>query len=156
MHFGNRLAFLLTQYVPGLVNKLTEATARAIMQDPEGFLRKLAGQMSAPDRDLMEAQPLFAAMLADLREAYRQGPAGHVADVAVLASRSWGIDLSDIGPPVRLFHGEMDRLVPLAVAEALHGAMPGSRLDVMSGAGHLLTESRQVVDALGHFMSSRP
>lgn len=155
MHFGNRLGFLLTQYFPGLVDKLTAATARSIMQDPEGFLRKLARQMSAPDRVLMEAQPLVAAMLADLREAYRQGPAGHVADVAVLASRSWGIDFSDIGPPVRLVHGEMDRLVPLAVAEALHDAMPGSRLDVIPGAGHLLTESRQVVDELGLFLSSR-
>jgi pimeloyl-ACP methyl ester carboxylesterase len=41
------------------------------------------------------------------------------------------------------------------MAEALHNAMPGSRLDVISGAGHLLTESQQVVDELGFFMSER-
>jgi pimeloyl-ACP methyl ester carboxylesterase len=155
MHFGNRLSFLLTRHFPGLMSKLTAATARAIIKDPQGFMRKLAEQVSAPDRALMEAEPLIAAMLADLQEAYRQGPAGHVADAAVLASRSWGIDFSEIGPPVRLFHGETDRLVPLTMAEALHNAMPGSRLDVISGAGHLLTEYQQVVDELGFFMSER-
>lgn len=155
MQFGNRLGFLLARYFPALMNKVTAAMAQAFIRDPQEFMRKLAGQMPAPDRALMEAESLVAAMLADMREAYRQGPVGHVADAAALASRSWGIDFCDISPPVRLFHGGLDTVAPLAMAEALHQAIPDSQLDVISGAGHLLTEYQQVIDELGAFMSKR-
>jgi pimeloyl-ACP methyl ester carboxylesterase len=38
--------------------------------------------------------------------------------------------------PILLVWGESDRSIPLAVAEATYGALPGSRLAIMAGTAH--------------------
>jgi pimeloyl-[acyl-carrier protein] methyl ester esterase len=40
--------------------------------------------------------------------------------------------------PVRLLHGELDALCPLAAAELLAAALPNATLKVLPGAGHAL------------------
>ena len=49
-------------------------------------------------------------------------------------------DLRDVLPridlPTLLLYGESDVRAPLAVAEALHARVPGSRLVVLPGVGH--------------------
>jgi pimeloyl-ACP methyl ester carboxylesterase len=53
-----------------------------------------------------------------------------------------GFDLSrDVGritSPTLVIHGSEDRYVPVANAAALAGAIPGARLRVLDGAGHLV------------------
>jgi pimeloyl-ACP methyl ester carboxylesterase len=55
-------------------------------------------------------------------------------------------DLRDVLPrievPTLLLYGELDTRSPLAVAEALHGEIPGSQLVVLPGAGHLASAER--------------
>jgi 3-oxoadipate enol-lactonase len=43
------------------------------------------------------------------------------------------------GLPTLVLHGEEDALVPLAAGERLADAVPGARLHVVPGAGHVLT-----------------
>jgi pimeloyl-ACP methyl ester carboxylesterase len=45
--------------------------------------------------------------------------------------------LAHVGVPTLLVYGERDVRAPLTVAEALHAAIPASRLVVLPGAGHL-------------------
>jgi pimeloyl-ACP methyl ester carboxylesterase len=45
--------------------------------------------------------------------------------------------LSHIDVPTLLMYGDRDVRAPLTVAEALHAAIPGSRLVVLPDAGHL-------------------
>jgi pimeloyl-ACP methyl ester carboxylesterase len=40
-------------------------------------------------------------------------------------------------PPTLLLYGDKDVRAPLNVAEALHAAIPGSRLVVLAGVGHV-------------------
>jgi pimeloyl-ACP methyl ester carboxylesterase len=51
------------------------------------------------------------------------------------------VDLRDALPgiaiPTLLLYGDKDVRAPLAVAEALHAAIPGSKLVVLTGAGHV-------------------
>jgi pimeloyl-ACP methyl ester carboxylesterase len=49
-----------------------------------------------------------------------------------------GPDLRRITAPTAVVHGDRDRLVPLAMAEANAAAIPGATLRVLPGAGHLL------------------
>lgn len=44
-----------------------------------------------------------------------------------------------ISVPVLIVHGDADRLVPPANAELLAGAIRGSRMHLIAGAGHILT-----------------
>lgn len=50
--------------------------------------------------------------------------------------------LSSIRRPVLIIHGSADRMVPVAAAETLHRAIPGSELVVYEGAGHQVHSER--------------
>jgi pimeloyl-ACP methyl ester carboxylesterase len=41
-----------------------------------------------------------------------------------------------VGPPVLVLHGDRDEVVPVACAHAYAEAVPGARLEVLSGLGH--------------------
>lgn len=55
-----------------------------------------------------------------------------------------------LGCPLLLVHGAEDEVVPVAQARLLHGAAPGSRLEVLDGADHVFSrpEDRERVVAL--------
>jgi pimeloyl-ACP methyl ester carboxylesterase len=62
------------------------------------------------------------------------------AATRMMASAFAAADLRDVLPgidvPTLLIHGDADARSPLAVAEALHAAIPGSQLTVLPGLGH--------------------
>lgn len=62
-------------------------------------------------------------------------------------------DVARIQQPTLLLHGDADVIVPLAESEWLAGQIPGSRLHVVRGAGHVPTISRprEVADAINDF-----
>lgn len=74
--------------------------------------------------------------LAGMLEAYRAGPSGVVKD-QTLALTDWGFPLDAVRVPVRLWHGEADRIVPLAVARRVAQQLATSRLTILPGDGHL-------------------
>jgi pimeloyl-ACP methyl ester carboxylesterase len=67
----------------------------------------------------------------------RFSPAGF----RIMARASAEADLRDVLPrinvPTLLLYGDGDARAPLAVAEALHAAIPGARLVVLPGVGHV-------------------
>lgn len=74
-------------------------------------------------------------------------PVAPVADVAAAAAVSWDPHcanpillrrLGSIACPTLVLWGELDSLIPLAHGRAFAAAIPGSRLSVYRGAGHLL------------------
>jgi pimeloyl-ACP methyl ester carboxylesterase len=80
-------------------------------------------------------------------EGLRNGVQGAVADMALFGA-IWGVALEQVLVPVQIWVGSADRNVPLDVVVALHEALPGSRLAISEGAGHLwLTDHADVVAA---------
>jgi pimeloyl-ACP methyl ester carboxylesterase len=67
-----------------------------------------------------------------------------------LFSRPWDVPLGEIAMPVRLWHGEADAQVPLAIARRLTAAIPDCRASFVPGAGHLwiLDHLDEVLEAL--------
>jgi len=57
--------------------------------------------------------------------------------------------------PTLIVWGASDGLIPTAYAEAFHGAIPGSRLAILNGAGHLpMLEQREAfVEAVTSFLA---
>lgn len=68
-------------------------------------------------------------------------PGAHPAGLRATARAFADADLRDVLPriavPVLLLYGDEDVRAPLSVARDLHDAIPGSRLVVMEGVGHL-------------------
>ena len=73
----------------------------------------------------------------DLVEAFHHGSRG-AAHEYVLFSRPWHFDLHDIAMPVRLWHGDADQIVPIAVGRFVAAAIPDCEATFFPGEGHLL------------------
>jgi pimeloyl-ACP methyl ester carboxylesterase len=73
-------------------------------------------------------------------------------------ARASAEDVRDVPPqidvPTLLVYGDRDLRAPLAVAEALHAAIPGSRLDALPDAGHVcnIEAPNELNDAVREFL----
>ncbi len=64
--------------------------------------------------------------------------------------------LGEIKSPTLVIHGDDDAIVPVANAEVLHGAIAGSRVHILSGAGHMFfwEKTEQSVKVPADFLSA--
>jgi pimeloyl-ACP methyl ester carboxylesterase len=60
------------------------------------------------------------------------------------------------GLPTLLIWGDQDRIIPVAHGYAAHAAVPGSRLEVLTGVGHFphVEAPTAVVDILDDFIAT--
>ncbi|WP_083983979.1 alpha/beta fold hydrolase [Actinomadura hibisca] len=80
-----------------------------------------------------EVQEMLATAYAD---AVRPGLDGWIDDVVALFGTPWGFNPAEIKVPVRLWHGELDSVVPVAHARWLAARIPTADLNVQADAGH--------------------
>lgn len=112
------------------VTRRLERFRRETIQPPEAFIGSWIPTFVTPGAsrqtvdaivDMMrEVQPLACRCMAE-----------------ALAESDHREFLSQITVPVLVVNGEADRRAPVAVARAIHEAIPGSRMEVIPGAGHL-------------------
>ncbi len=82
------------------------------------------------------AIPEFRDMFADdIRNATRRIADAPVYDIA-LFGQPWGFSPRDIQVPIRIWHGDVDLVVPLSHSEHLAELIPDSDLVVVPGLGH--------------------
>ncbi|MEE8412122.1 MAG: alpha/beta hydrolase [Acidobacteriota bacterium] len=135
MMWHNRVGLTMASRAPWLV--------RPVMGVSGPILRRFFGV--AIDHLARHAGPADAAVLADpairdilgaeFREAFRHGGAGAAAD-GLIYGADWGLDLAAIKGPVHLWHGEDDRIVPLAMAHWVAERIPGVSVSYHPGEGH--------------------
>ena len=71
----------------------------------------------------------------------------------------YGVDLrrqvSQLGLPTLILHGDQDTLVPLSDSEWLASQIPQSHLHVVTGAGHVPTVTRplEVAEAINRYFA---
>jgi pimeloyl-ACP methyl ester carboxylesterase len=75
-------------------------------------------------------------LAAQLRGAVRNGIAGWRDDDLAFAA-DWGFDLGKLAAPVAVWQGDQDRMVPFAHGQWLAAHIPGARVHLMPGEGHL-------------------
>lgn len=75
-------------------------------------------------------------------DSLRAGPANVLLAALELLSNDVSEALQRIVVPTLLVWGAQDKLVPVAVGEAAHKAIHGSRLEIIPGAGHVLMWDR--------------
>jgi pimeloyl-ACP methyl ester carboxylesterase len=124
-----RRGFQLARWAPGL---LTLVARRAISRR-EQFLGKLRRELPECDRRIL-ARPEVARVLAE-----NYGDALSTDEMAremVLLRRQRGFAVSDIRVPVELWHGELDRNVPVAHDRRMAAAIANCRTHFIADAGH--------------------
>ena len=114
--------------------------------DGGGFL---AEPFDLPEPDLAELADAQAghALTATMIEAFRQGIGGYAQDLW-LEGHGWPFDPGRITVPIDVLHGAGDTLVPLAHSRHTAELIPGARLRVVAGHGHLTILSELPAAAL--------
>ena len=116
-------------FEPDVVEQRLQFCLRAAELPPWQFVDAMLPSMFAdPDR---EGVAEFAASVRGFT------PAGFRVMARALAEADLRNVLGRINVPTLVLHGDCDVRAPLAVADALHTAIPGSRLEVLPGVGHV-------------------
>ncbi|MEN8168155.1 MAG: alpha/beta hydrolase [Pseudomonadota bacterium] len=130
-----RLGFRLAQWNPAWLKICyglpVEAAARFM---PGSAIDILAWIQGEPDCSVLRQPEIKRFFAENLREAFRQGSSGSVADMRA-ASEPWPFEPSPI-KSLKLWHGRQDRLVPATHSEWLAGIVPSTRLETVEGEGH--------------------
>lgn len=111
---------------------------RAGRTRPEQSLRRFAAMLAEPDaRLLAEDAAVRDALLDDWRHASPTSARAMARDFWLFAHQ-WDIDLANLAVPAHIWHGTLDRNVPVAHARLIAARCPAARLHIVDGGGHLL------------------
>lgn len=153
LSFGSALALELFRRHPDCVRSLVLVSGYAgwagSLGREEAERRRRWGR-SVADLPPREVATDFAATLfteevpTEIVRAYLElmtdfRPVGVRAIANALADADLREVLATIDVPTLLVHGDADQRAPLEVAEELHARIPGSKLVVIPGCGHMLT-----------------
>jgi pimeloyl-ACP methyl ester carboxylesterase len=134
-----QLAVRLAPFINATRVPLSIALTQAIrvVKPVAGSILDLYASVQPPgDKELL-GRPEFKAMfLDDLLNGSRFQVSAPLSDL-ILFTRHWGFDLSDVTVPVRWFHGDDDRIVPLRHGQHCVDRLPDATMQVMDGLSHL-------------------
>jgi pimeloyl-ACP methyl ester carboxylesterase len=87
-----------------------------------------------------------------------QDPEGYRGQIAAILSHDTYDRLGDLRSPTMVITGEKDRVIPALSSDVLAEAIPGSRLEVLEGAGHLffVEQTDRTVELIEDFLSGTP
>ena len=100
-----------------------EKAVVAFLDDPESFLGQIDAILDPVDVAATRAMDLRPQMIVRLRDAFQNGGEGWFED-DMITVRPWGFAPEDVRVEVRLWHGELDRLVPVSHGRYLASRMP--------------------------------
>lgn len=115
----------------GAVESRLRLSLDASTLPPSAFVSAMLPSMFSPDAPADRV----AEFAAGIRASYR--PSGFRTMARASAEADLRPVLPTVDVPTTILHGEADTRAPREVAEALHAAIPGSRLTVLAGVGHV-------------------
>jgi pimeloyl-ACP methyl ester carboxylesterase len=110
--------------------------ARMLREDPEEWYAGFVAAVPEVDRRVLERPEVREIVIGMFQEAVRQGAVGWVDDNLRLG-RPWPFWSDEVVADVSFHHGEEDSNAPPQHAKELAERMPGSRLRMYPGEGHI-------------------
>jgi pimeloyl-ACP methyl ester carboxylesterase len=107
-----------------------------VRRAPGMFMHQLEAELSPIDRAVLVDPEVHRLVVATSQEWLRPGVRG-VVDEWLIQARPWGFQLAEVSPPVRLWHGDADHLVPLHHSEHIARSVSDGELTVLQECGHL-------------------
>jgi pimeloyl-ACP methyl ester carboxylesterase len=114
---------------------LREQAAELAGSTPDELRQAMASLLSPVDGAALTGD-VITHMHATMIEALANGVEGW-ADESAAIYQPWGFDVSSIDLPVRIWHGEHDRFVPVGHGRWLAQHIPGARFDLRPDDGHV-------------------
>jgi pimeloyl-ACP methyl ester carboxylesterase len=136
-----RTLLAIAAHAPKLLRRPLRIALRRALRAPERFIDRVAARLAPDDQRTLARADVRAMLARDLAESVRQGVDALLADLR-LEGRPWALPLESIRVPVALWHGEDDRIVPVAATRRLAAAIPGARAHVLPGLGHFMIVDR--------------
>ncbi|MDC0747872.1 alpha/beta fold hydrolase [Polyangium mundeleinium] len=121
----------VVSYALAVVSELVYTTRLA-----DSFFHRMAATMPPGDAKILADGPFMEFLKEEIRESFRQGPRGFATE-QLLVVLPWQFLLEDVRVPVIFWHGDQDHNAPYSLAQKMARAVPGGRLIVWSGGGHL-------------------
>jgi pimeloyl-ACP methyl ester carboxylesterase len=157
---GGQVALLLALREPARVRAVvtigTAAKADPHQQTTEKIRLVVKGRLGQQfDTPFFGPSPEMNAMREFWSEMVKTDPKVRLSDLVASSCCDLRGRLADIGRPTLVIQGEADQLCPRAAAEELAKAIPGARLCVVPGAGHVahLEKPAEVNQAIADFVA---
>ena len=131
----NRFGLRLSAGAPQLLWPAFAPVAVLLKFCPALAVAFIASRAEQPDRAFLRRRDVRTLLSLTFREAMRGGLSGAVSDLRIYGA-AWGFRLEDIRVPACLWHGEMDRIVPVAMGRRLAAAIPVCRAVFLPDHGH--------------------
>ncbi len=104
--------------------------------DPHASVNGLSDQQRKARID--RSPELVEGLEANFQQAFRRGSKGFAWDLRLAFAAAWGFELDEITVPVHLWHGGLDKNVPVTDGRYLAMAIPDCRATFSPNEGHLL------------------
>jgi pimeloyl-ACP methyl ester carboxylesterase len=135
MIWFNRIGLRIARRAPWVAPLVFAPLAPLVRSQGERLVTRLAARTTPPDRSFFESPAHVRAFTETMREAFQNGGRGAAADARIYG-RPWGFRLEDVDSPVLLWHGERDRIVPVAFARYVAERLPRCRARFYPEEGH--------------------
>jgi pimeloyl-ACP methyl ester carboxylesterase len=135
-HWPRRLD-VLASALWWLLSPVVAIALRLGRRNPEAGLDRFSRMLPPCDLEVTRRPEIRAQLV---KEAASFTP--HVARTSIqdmaAGIRDWGFGLVDIEVPVHIWHGDLDRTIPLVQGQAIAGQTPNATLHECPGEGHWL------------------
>jgi hypothetical protein len=122
-----------------LVRRTVAKSARSPVAETEQLLLRNAQRLGVGDQQILASPQVRRAYAETAVESYRQGIHANVEEALILGKR-WPFHVDEIGfDKIFLWHGEQDRIMPVAPARLFAQALPRRQATFFPDSGHLST-----------------
>lgn len=136
MSYEWRLIYTLFLKSPRLASLWMRGYGRAAVKRPDRVVAEQIKRMPPVDGAILGSAGITANRIADLRQAFRQGPAAAGIE-ALRHMEPWDFELSQINAPVLLWQGKLDESHPIHMAHRIVAELPNCQPIYVEGVGSL-------------------
>ena len=141
----NRIGLTLASRCPWLVRPAMGLIGPLLGRFFDIAIENLKRHAGPADRTALGDPKIHTILGREFREAFRQGGSGAAAD-ALIYGAAWDFDPGAIESAVHLWHGDDDRVVPIAMAHWVAERIPGVHANYQAGEGHFSIAIRCMSD----------
>ena len=136
MSYEWRLIYSLFLKSRRLASLWMRGYGRAVLRNPERVVAQQIKRMHALDGEVLARPDVSANRIADLRQAFRQGPAA-AGEEARMHLEPWGFDIADVQSQIYLWQGVLDESHPIHMGRTIAAELPNCRPVFAEAAGSL-------------------
>ncbi len=136
MSYEWRLIYTLFLKSQRLASLWMRGYGRAAVKRPDRVVAEQIKRMPPVDGAILGSRQISANRIADLRQAFRQGPAAAGIE-ALRHMEPWGFELHEVDVPVWLWQGKLDESHPIHMGRRIAAELPNCRPVFVDGVGSL-------------------